>query len=235
MDDASRPTRAIDGLVFATSSPRQLEPVGNSDRLPTAPGTSRAALPRSTKPLNLCVSRLPQARPATAWASLALLTVLLGPALRPLHAQPESSLAAVSLALPAATESLPVFRRPGPQPLPEFISGAAGSVNHVRTFSYCDPALAICHQPPYFEQVATERFGLTSGVWDVPISAGHFAKDLAFLPMQTGLVRPHEMISSTGAGPCGARCECGDFTLRRKLTAGVVQGCAIWGLVGLVP
>lgn len=58
----------------------------------------------------------------------------------------------------------------------------------------------LCHQPLYFEEKNSERYGWEMGVWQPIISAANFYKDLAFLPYKMGAEHPCSCV--TNAGKC---------------------------------
>lgn len=60
-------------------------------------------------------------------------------------------------------------------------------------------ASALCHKPLYFEELALERYGHTSGPVFQPIFSGaHFFSSIFFLPYKMGINPPNECIYQLG-------------------------------------
>lgn len=60
-------------------------------------------------------------------------------------------------------------------------------------------ASGLCHKPLYFEEVALERYGHTTGILTQPfVSAAHFFLTVPILPYKMGLYPPNECIYTLG-------------------------------------
>jgi hypothetical protein len=97
-------------------------------------------------------------------------------------------------------------------------------------YTYGWPASSLCHNPLYFEEKGSERYGRSFGVAQPFVSAGHFLGNIALLPLKMTIHPPRS-------------CECKGSTefhsrstfLREhpvlRLGSGVAQSAAATGLL----
>ncbi len=102
--------------------------------------------------------------------------------------------------------------------------------------TYTWKASSLCHKPLYFEDVALERYGHSSGHFCQPIISGaHFFGSLAILPYKMGLEDPCECVYPLGyyrPGNCAPKLFC---TLPLSARGAAYQAAAVTGLVMFMP
>ena len=97
-------------------------------------------------------------------------------------------------------------------------------------------ASGLCHKPAYFEQVALERYGHSTGPYTQPLaSAAHFFLTVPALPYKMGLYPPGECMYTLGYYRPGS---CAPYLLDPlplSIRAAVAQAGAMTGLALLIP
>lgn len=97
-------------------------------------------------------------------------------------------------------------------------------------------ASGLCHKPAYFEQVALERYGHSTGPYTQPLVSGaHFFLTVPILPYKMGLKPPGECLYTLGYYRPGS---CAPYLLDPlplSLRAALAQGAATTGLAFLLP
>ena len=97
-------------------------------------------------------------------------------------------------------------------------------------------ASAVCHKPLYFEEVALERYGHSTGPFTEPfVSGAHFFACVVTLPYKMGINHPCECMYPLGyyrPGDCAPKLI---YPLPLSARGALYQGAAVTGLVFLIP
>ena len=102
------------------------------------------------------------------------------------------------------------------------------------TFSWT--ASALCHKPPYFEDIQLERYGHSWGPFLQPVlSAAHFVVTVPALPYLMGLNPPNECVYTLGYYRPGS---CAPYMLDPlplSVRAAMFEGVTVAGGILLIP
>jgi hypothetical protein len=97
-------------------------------------------------------------------------------------------------------------------------------------------ASAVCHKPLYFEEMALERYGHTTGPFTEPfVSGAHFFACVITLPYRMGVNHPCECVYPLGYHRPGDCAPMLIYPLPLSARGALYQGAAVTGLVFLIP